>query len=75
MLYRIKIGIVLLLVAGLMFGGGGDDAATDDGHDHVHGDERNDFDDAVRVISVWYLTTLWLLVDRVPLLTLIFCLS
>ena len=38
---------MLLFVAGLMFGCGGDDAATDDGHDHVHGDERNDFDDAV----------------------------
>ena len=45
MAYRIKIGIVLLLVAGLMFGCGGDDPGTDDGHDHVHGDEGNEFDD------------------------------
>ena len=34
-----KIGIVLLLVAGLIFGCGGDETVTDDGHDHVHGDE------------------------------------
>ncbi len=48
-MYRIKIGIVLLLVAGLMFGCGGDDVTTDDGHghDHVHGDEGDDFNDAV----------------------------
>ena len=45
--YRIKIGIVLLLVAGLMFGCGGDDTGTGDGHDHVHGDEGDDFDTAV----------------------------
>ncbi len=47
MVYRIKIGIVLLLVAGLMFGCGGDDTGTGDGHDHVHGDEGDDFDTAV----------------------------
>ena len=47
MLYRIKIGLVLLLVVGLMFGCGGDDAETGDGHDHVHGDEGDDFNDAV----------------------------
>ena len=29
-----------------MFGCGGDDGATGDGHDHVHGDEGNEFDDA-----------------------------
>ena len=49
MLYRIKIGLVLLLVAGLMFGCGGDNEVVDDGHghDHVHGDEGDDFNDAV----------------------------
>lgn len=50
MLYKIKIGLVLLLVVGLMFGCGGDDAGTGDGHDHVHGDEGDDseaFNDAV----------------------------
>ncbi|MCE2396355.1 hypothetical protein J4G02_17610 [Candidatus Poribacteria bacterium] len=46
-MYRIKIGIALLLVAGLMFGCGGDDVTTGDGHDHVHGDEGDDFDTAV----------------------------
>ena len=46
-MYRIKIGIVLLLVVGLMFGCGGDDVTTGDGHDHVHGDEGDDFDTAV----------------------------
>ena len=47
-MYSIKIGIVLLLVVGLMFGCGGDDAADDGhGHDHVHGDEGDDFDNAV----------------------------
>ena len=29
----------MLFVAGLVFGCGGDDAATDGGHDHVHGEE------------------------------------
>ena len=29
----------MLLIVGLMFGCGGDDAATDDGHDYVHGEE------------------------------------
>lgn len=39
-MYRIKIGMVLLLVVGLVFGcGEGDDGETGDGHDHVHGDE------------------------------------
>lgn len=50
-MYKIKIGMVLLLVAGLMFGCGGDDTGTGDGHDHVHdhvhGDAGDDFDDAV----------------------------
>ena len=50
-MYKIKIGMVLLLVVGLMFGCGGDDAGTGDGHDHVHdhvhGDEGEDFNDAV----------------------------
>ena len=36
----------MLLIVGLMFGCGGDDTVTDDGHDHVHGDEGNEFDDA-----------------------------
>ena len=36
----------MLLIVGLMFGCGGDDTATDDGYDHVHGDEGNEFDDA-----------------------------
>jgi len=45
-MYRIKIGIVLLLVVGLMFGCGSDNGTTGDGHDHVHGDEGDDFDDA-----------------------------
>ena len=41
--------MVLLLIVGLMFGCGGGDGATDDGHDHVHGDEGDEgdeFDDA-----------------------------
>ena len=45
-MHRITIGIVFLLVAGLMFGCGGDDTGTGDGHDHVHGDEGDDFDTA-----------------------------
>ena len=49
--YTVRIGIVLLLVVGLMFGCGGDDAGTGDGHDHVHdhvhGDAGDDFDTAV----------------------------
>ena len=45
-MYKIKIGIALLLVAGVMFGCGGDDTGTGDGHDHVHGDEGEDFDTA-----------------------------
>ena len=35
-MFRMKIGIVLLLAVGLMFGCGGDDEVTDDGHDHDH---------------------------------------
>ena len=45
-MHRITIGIVFLLVTGLMFGCGGDDTGTGDGHDHVHGDEGDDFDTA-----------------------------
>ena len=45
MVYKITIGIVLLLIAGLTFGCG--DGATGDGHDHVHGDEGDDFDAVV----------------------------
>ena len=44
-MYRIKIGIVLLLIVGLMFGCGGDDEATDDGHDHDH-DHATDEEDS-----------------------------
>ena len=47
MVDKIKIGVALLLFAGLMFGCGDDNAGTGDGHDHVHGDEGDDFDDAV----------------------------
>ena len=47
MAYKIKMGFVLLLVVGLMLGCGGDNVTTDDGHDHVHGDEGDDFDAAV----------------------------
>ena len=46
-MYKIKTGMLLLLVAGLMFGCGGDDTGTGHSHNHVHGDEGNDFDDAV----------------------------
>ena len=42
----------MLLIVGLMFGCGGDDTATDDGHDHVHGDEGNEFDDAATNLGV-----------------------
>ena len=42
----------MLLIVGLMFGCGGDDTATDDGHDHVHGDEGNEFDDAASNLGV-----------------------
>ena len=45
-MHRITMGIVFLLVTGLMFGCGGDDTGTGDGHDHVHGDEGDDFDTA-----------------------------
>ncbi len=55
-MYRIKIGAVLLLLAGLMFGCGGDDARTDDGHghDHVHGDEGDDFDEAASSLGLFF---------------------
>ncbi len=54
-MYRMKIGMLLLLIAGLMFGCGGDDAA-DDGHDHdhVHGDEGDDFDTAVSNLGLMF---------------------
>ena len=61
-MYRIKIGIVLLLVIGLMFGCGGDDVATDDvatddghdhDHDHTHAEEDSGaFDAAVDNLGV-----------------------
>ena len=55
-MYRIKIGMVLLLLIGLMFGCGGDDAVTGDGHghDHVHGDEGDDFDEAVSSLGLFF---------------------
>ena len=53
-MYRIKIGIALLLVAGLMFGCGGDNGGTDDGHDHVHGDEGDDFDTAASNLGLMF---------------------
>ena len=52
-MFRMKIGIVLLLVVGLMFGCGGDETVTDDGHDHVHGEEDSiDFDEAAANLGV-----------------------
>lgn len=53
-MYKIKIGIVLLLVAGLMSGCGGDDTGTGDGHDHVHGDEGDDFDEAASSLGLFF---------------------
>ena len=56
--YTVRIGIVLLLVAGLMFGCGGDEAGTGDSHDHmhdhVHGDEGDDFDEAVSSLGLFF---------------------
>ena len=54
MVYKIKIGIVLLLVAGQMLGCGGDNAGTGDGHDHVHGDEGDDFDEAASSLGLFF---------------------
>ncbi len=58
LIYRIKIGIVLLLAAGLIFGCGGDDSTAGDGHDHVHdhvhGDEGDDFDTAVSNLGLMF---------------------
>ena len=51
-MYRMKIGVVLLLVVGLMFGCGDDNGGTGDGHDHVHGDEGDDFDDAAHDLGL-----------------------
>ena len=53
-MYRMKIGMVLLLVIGLMFGCGGDEPGTGDGHDHVHGDEGEDFDDAADNLGLMF---------------------
>ena len=53
-MYKIKIGIALLLVAGLMFGCGDDNGATGDGHDHVHGDEGDDFDTAANNLGLMF---------------------
>ena len=53
-MYRMKIGMVLLLVIGLMFGCGGDGPGTGDGHDHVHGDEGDDFDAAVDNLGLMF---------------------
>ena len=53
MIYKIKMGPVLLLVIGLMFGCGGDDVVDDGhGHDHVHGDEGDDFDTAAGNLGI-----------------------
>lgn len=52
MALRIKIGMSLLLIAGLMFGCGGDGRETGDGHDHVHGDEGDEGDDAVHDLGL-----------------------
>ena len=49
---KIKIGLVLLLVAGVMFGCGNDNGGTGDGHDHVHGDEGDDFDTAANNLGL-----------------------
>ena len=54
MVHRIKIGMLLLLIAGLMFGCGGDGGETGDGHDHVHGDEGDDFDDAAHDLGLMF---------------------
>ena len=53
-MYKIKTGIALLLVAGVMFGCGGDDTGTGDGHDHVHGDEGEDFDTAASNLGLMF---------------------
>jgi hypothetical protein len=58
LVYRIQIGIVLLLVVGLMFGCGGDNEVADDGHghdhDHVHGDEGDDFDEVASSLGLFF---------------------
>ena len=46
--------MLLLLVAGLIFGCGDDDGETGDGHDHVHGDEGDDFDDAAVKLGLMF---------------------
>jgi hypothetical protein len=49
---QLNVGMVLLLIIGLMFGCGGDDGATGDGHDHVHGDEGDEFEAAADNLGV-----------------------
>ena len=44
--------IACLLLMLLILGCGGDDGETGDGHDHVHGDEGDDFDDAVNDLGL-----------------------
>ena len=56
-MYSIKIGIVLLLVVGLMFGCGGDNEVADDGHDHDHDhdhaeEDSGDFEAAAADLGV-----------------------
>ena len=57
-MYRVKIGMVLLLLIGLMFGCGSDNEVADDGHDHdhdhVHGDEGDDFDEAASSLGLFF---------------------
>ena len=45
MAHKIKIGMSLLLIAGLMFGCGGDNEVADDGHDHDHEHDEEDSGD------------------------------
>ena len=44
----------MLLIVGLMVGCGGDNTATGDGHDHVHGDEGDNFDDAAAKLGLMF---------------------
>ena len=37
-----------------MFGCGGDESGTGDGHDHVHGDEGDDFDAAADNLGLMF---------------------
>ena len=58
MVYRIKIGMLLLLIAGLVFGCGGDNEVADDGHDHDHEHEEEedsgDFEAAATDLGVFF---------------------